>query len=405
MSSEQAPRGALYYPYIHIKNPNWLKANLLMFPFVERMVPMPQMDSDKEVIRQFTKDVNNKEPLLRPAPIWSGRAVHAQKVLAEKLKRDSKQWKFLEKYGREATTKQKDKDNPYGFQIHAEKLSKELKEVLHGSGLAWIPGSNEPYDRWSEYVEVHPNIGQAVMATLAIACAETDGLDIVGDERSGALHRCLMEKKLDDVYEAWLSLEEKHMTPPAPATGEELMEFILGLPSEKSSLEQLTPERLYALTEERGQINKLMVELRRRAAAIRAVDDFQVMEEAYKDAANDIMKNWQSDRNNFANFGRTFFGQDSTKLATNFASSVADKTLTGIASGKITKAAIAATGGWLGTLAAGGVIGAGAGLLIGLLMHTGTTYKKQRQREENSPYRFLTTLEKAGILFHTELMA
>jgi hypothetical protein len=35
--------------------------------------------------------------------------------------------------------------------------------------------SHEPYDLWEEYVELNEQIGQAVMATLAIACAEGQG--------------------------------------------------------------------------------------------------------------------------------------------------------------------------------------------------------------------------------------
>jgi hypothetical protein len=32
-------RGALYYPFIHVKDEHWLKATLLCFPFLDRMVP------------------------------------------------------------------------------------------------------------------------------------------------------------------------------------------------------------------------------------------------------------------------------------------------------------------------------------------------------------------------------
>ncbi len=81
-------------------------------------------------------------------------------------------------------------------------------------------------------------------------------------------------------------------------------------------------------------------------------------EEGYKEAANDIIKKWRSDRNNFAGFGKAFFGQDATKLATSFASTVTDKTLTGLATGALTKASRLATdhADWIGTLAKGGII-------------------------------------------------
>jgi hypothetical protein len=400
MSTEQ-PRGALYYPYIHIRNPNWLKANLLMFPYVTRMIPMEYLDDDDDVIREFTRYAGVKEPLLRSADLWSNRAFQAQRVLAGKLNEDSQNRKFIDKYGRYGTWEREIANNPYGFQIHIQKLSEELKDALWRNSLGWDPKNKEPYDQHNQYIEVHPNIGEAVMSTLAIACAQADGLDIVGDERSGSLHECLLTKKLDSVYEAWLSTKDQNIPSPAPVKGEQLMEFILGVASDRSSLDELTPERIYALTEERKQINNLMVELRNHAAVIKAVDNLTLMEEAYKDAASDIMKKWHSDRNNFSNFGHAFFGPNTTKLATSFAGAVADKTLTKIATG----AAIEAGTGWLGKLAAGGILGAGAGLIIGLIVHTGVTYIKQEQKEENSPYKFLTTLEKAGIVFRSDVTA
>jgi hypothetical protein len=50
------------------------------------------------------------------------------------------------------------------------------------------------------------------MATIAIASAQSDGLDIVGDERSGTLHRVLLEQDLDSIYDAWLG----NTMPPRP---------------------------------------------------------------------------------------------------------------------------------------------------------------------------------------------
>lgn len=96
--------------------------------------------------------------------------------------------------------------------------------------------------------------------------------------------------------------------------------------------------------------------------------------------------------------GRTFFGRDTVDLATKFVGAVADKTLTGVATGAIAgagakatlttaAAASAANAGWVGALATGGVIGAGAGLIIGVIAHAGKTYHEQRKRAENSPYR------------------
>jgi hypothetical protein len=67
--------------------------------------------------------------------------------------------------------------------------------------------------------------------------------------------------------------------------------------------------------------------------------------------------------------------------------------------------ATGASTGWLGSLAAGGIIGAGAGLVIGLVAHSGKTYYKRAQGEKNSPYRFLTTLENTGFVLQSEAIS
>jgi hypothetical protein len=58
-------RDALYYPFIHITDVNWLKATLLCFPGVRRMVPQSYVPTDSDAVREFC-DVEGPrgEPLL-----------------------------------------------------------------------------------------------------------------------------------------------------------------------------------------------------------------------------------------------------------------------------------------------------------------------------------------------------
>jgi hypothetical protein len=411
-STKPASAGALYYPYIHIKEVDWLRANLLIFPCVKRMIPRNFIPSDNPAVQELATRKGHKDALLQRANLYSRRVEEAQSNLANKLQRDANNPSFVQNYGFEAArrlveeTPEPDEEEIYGFQIHAEKLSYDLKHALAGNQLAWKPDYPEPYDMSSVYVEVHPRVGQAVMSTLAIASALGDGLDIVGDERSGELHRCLLEKKMDDVYDSWLGLEHD-MAPPAEASGEELLEFILGI---SGDLSKLSGDALRELADEREPIDALIAALREEAANIPAMDPGEKRDDAFKQAASKIMKKWEGDRNNLYNFGHAFFGKETTDLTTKFASTVADKTLTGLGTGVLAAggakatlgagiAASAANVGWIGTLAAGGVIGAGAGLIIGVIAHGGITYHKQAQRAKNSPYRFLTTLEDAGVFW------
>jgi hypothetical protein len=109
--------GALYYPHIHIQNPDWLRANLIMFPVVKRMVPFDWEPNDGSAILPFTMPSGNREALLQPANLHSDRAIQAQNDLAAKLRRDAEDAEFLRRFGRDSNMDLGDED-PYGFQIH-----------------------------------------------------------------------------------------------------------------------------------------------------------------------------------------------------------------------------------------------------------------------------------------------
>ena len=92
------------------------------------------------------------------------------------------------------------------------------------------------------------------------------------------------------------------------------------------------------------------------------------------------------------------------KITSKFIENVAGKAVAGASGGSAATAAtlaqagtVSATGGWVGSLATGAILGAGAGLVIGLVVHAATSYVQIRETERRSPFRFLSTLEDAGI--------
>ena len=394
-------RGALYYPYIEIPGINWLRANLLVFPVVKRIMPMYWMPADDEAIRPFTEWFGAKQPLLQPADLWTDRPQDAQRVLAEKLSRDSEDDAFLNQFGRAAARNSVGEDD-LGFQIHLEKLSEPLKKALvneklpEEKQLAWEP-VRQLYDVEDGFVEVHPRVGEAIMSTLAIAATHPEGLAIVGDRRSGALHQCLRDKNLDEVYDAWLSDGPINLPPPNAPTGERLLEFIVGMSGDLSTLSRDT---FYELASERKAIAKMIQTLRARAAEIPAMDEGPHLDERFMDTAQDVFKEWEQDRANFGNVAKSFFSTEALKHTTDFAADVAKGMLTVGAGGAVGTGAAAA--GWFGSLLAGGLIGCGAGLVVGLVAHGGVTLHNVRKREEDSPYRFLTILEERGVVFRSE---
>ena len=407
MSVTMSPSaGALYYPYIHIEDLNWLKANLVIFPFISRMVPMDFMPHDDEAITPFIQHHNGNEPLLRPANLWSDRALDAQQTLAQKLRRDARSRGFQLRYGIDAARTIR-KPNTLGFQIHAAKLSPELSTVLmEDTNLAWRPDNAELYDEYGAYVEVHPRLGEAVMSTLAIACAKGEGLDIVGDGRSGSIRQCLLERDLDSVYETWLQ-SDSHLDDPKPVKSEQMFEFLLCF---TGNMSRLTAHDLIALNQERESIDKLLRTLRDHASRIPTMDEGTNREHAFQQEATRVLEAWAADRQNLPNYFRNFFRDGLADIGTRFFSQIAKKVLVGMGGGAAADAAKTAaaaatssSASWVGSLGTGAMIGAGAGLLIAILAHSGKAYWQGRRTERDSPYRFLTMLENTGVVFRTEV--
>ena len=72
---------ALNYPYIRIRNVEWLKRTLLVFPHVIRMIPSYGAPADSEKIRPFCELEGRRGPLLRPATherMEGGQGRHAE---------------------------------------------------------------------------------------------------------------------------------------------------------------------------------------------------------------------------------------------------------------------------------------------------------------------------------------
>jgi hypothetical protein len=111
-------QGALYYPYMHIENVDWLKATLLVFDSVSRMLP-PEYEwglNDDFRVMDF-----QKTGLLTRANLFSERSFAAQDVLARKLRASAEDRDFLRRFGQHETEELLTRHNPYGFQIHRDK--------------------------------------------------------------------------------------------------------------------------------------------------------------------------------------------------------------------------------------------------------------------------------------------
>src|SRR5438093_1097216 len=128
---------ALYYPYIHIRDVNWLRRTLLLFPHVARIVPAGLKPADNPAVQKFIKAQGGRGELLRRANVYSNRVEQEKDKLRRRFENEIAQdLKGLQRrFGLEATTKAK-RGNAFGTQIHLEKAA-DIINLLKKNGLAW----------------------------------------------------------------------------------------------------------------------------------------------------------------------------------------------------------------------------------------------------------------------------
>ena len=381
-------RAALYYPYVHLRDLDWLKGTLLLFERVHRLVPgSGAQPGDDEALKPFISDTEGR-PLVTGANLFSPRATSAQLHLAQRLEQDLHNPAFAEQYGLAETLAQRNQAG-YGFQVRLDKLDTSLKSVL-AKGLAWRPSIPEPYDPGSDqYAQMHPSVGEAVMATLALAVAQTDGLDIVGDARSGPLHPSLLRHEADKIYDAWL--HPGLMSPPEHATGEQVFEVFIRM---RGNVQNLTAEQLRHLGADREPIQRLRARLAEVAKAKTvAQDQGPGQAKELQALVADIWKEWQADALNAKHFWRKFCGDDIFKPAQTLVEKSVEKAMHFTPGAAVGLGAGAAAG---HSLTAYCAIAATFG--IGIVVHALKSYRDMSRIAAGSPYAYLTVLEDAGLL-------
>ncbi|TBF24864.1 MULTISPECIES: hypothetical protein [Rhizobium] len=379
-------RPVLYYPYIRIRNLNWLKGTLLIYPNVYRMVPddfSPWDDRDGTL--EFAQTSRGGEALLARAEIGSPRSVDAQSILAEKLKKDIEDPEFCRRYN-QTTARQLQLHDGYGVQLHKYKISKDIRGILESAQLSWKPHKYEPDDPTGDlYIEVHEHIGEAIMSTIAIACADYHGANVVAEPRAEKLHRCLVEKKLDEIYDAWLH-PKRQLQAPAQQTGESAFEFMIEFSCDLSALRACD---IVELGDDREAIKALLEYLNKQVSEI-SMDSRPQLERSMKDAISGALNQWESDRKLLSNVGKKLLGAGSIKPGADFFKKIYEKA---------SAPAMAGGGAIIGGLTSAGIMGALGGIAIGVV----PTVLAVREKQKTSPLRYLTAMTRAGIKLNVPL--
>jgi hypothetical protein len=360
-------RDALYYPYIHIRDANWLKATLLSFPQVRRIVPSDFTLNDPPQVRPF-RDIKGArgEPLLGDEPAYLDSAHRAQERLLKKLKQAAPEQ--LERFTFVRTVAAFP-GNPNAFQMHAGKMQ-PLLDFLEKKSMAW-PARQIDARNPGEWYALHPELGEVVMSLIAMSIAAEKQLDIVTS--SGRVHHALA--RMD---EAALVGQLFGDVPPghgAPASASDMADELCQVVMLTAfDLSKLTGQDIAELQKDGKDLRSFKTEILKIAATIPDIADPVEREKRLKQAAGEVLSQWGRYRKSLPRF--------------------AIDALLSASAWKPPELLTAALAGASSSV----MLASGAGLLIGLGVYAGLGAWRGYKEKTASPYQYLTKIQGSGAL-------
>lgn len=388
---------ALNYPYIRVRDVNWLKQTLLLFPRVARMTPGYDAPPDAPEIEPFVWTAKGRAGLLRPVDLQSHGVYEAQRQLIHRVEQmlEADEVGFRSRFGREAfatpyqtTAPVRDVwgerlDPNAGFQLHSRKMLEQLEYFLRSQRLAWRP--ENPHG--GSYLEMHPRLGAAVMTTLAFAAARDEGLKVVTEFPD--LHGQILVGGVEGLLDRLANDEAQQQDHPLGA--QQIAEVIV---YQRCDVSGLSADDLVALGDERAAFARFRQALEDEAKALpQTIGNPTILQEYLDETVNAILAQWRKDRAGFTPLAKAVFGDDAINEPKTLLQKIAERALTTEVGGP------AATGTLIGGLTAHAVAGAAAGCVIGLAVHTLKSWRQVKRREADSPWKYLTTLENGGVGF------
>ena len=399
-----ADTDALNYPYIRVRSADWLKRTLLIFPHVARMTPFDNAPADDPEVEAFCWQRGRRGPLLRPADLHAPHVERAQRELMHGLHdlqaeigprrfNALKKWRDTRASLEPGLTiwEQRLGRGRQSFQIHGEKVLHELSHFLLHHGLAWLP--EDGHGHGPSYIEMHPMLGEAVMATLAMACAENEGLQVVTE--FPRLHGKLLGVPREDILNATF----RPVTGKGPTSSRQIAEVLV---YRRCEVEALTAERIAALKSERDALADFRAKLEDLAATLPpTIHDEARLEERLNDLLNDMFQDWRRDQANLSAYSRKLFGEGALaepgklvqKLVEDAMKPGGGTTAVGAAAGVATHHAS------IGGLTLGSAAGAAAGFAVAVVFRAVSAWGETKKAASDSPFRYLTTLQDQGVSF------
>ena len=358
-AADPQTRYALYYPWIHIRDENWLKGAILGFQKVRRIVPNKFTVADQAITNAYAKLEGPAGPLLDSLFVDAPEIYQSQLRLREKIK--SNLHDLSSKYA-EALVPPEWQGGPQAFQMHKGKfLDQELLELLRSNHLVWH--SREPIEHDAyDWLTMHPKLGAALMSVLALAVARVKGLSVLTP--SPETHQQLLANQEEEVFERLLDMPAPAgKGEPAGVTVEELSHVVITMGFD---LTRLTPEQICELLKEGKDFRAFRASVAGFAGRIPPGLDEEEKRKRLKQEAQAILEEWDGYTTRLPPFAKE-------ALVDAALDKLPEKAL------EIGAEATAAT-----------VLGALPGLVVAIAVSAGT----KMLRKHDTPLRFLSRVNK-----------
>jgi hypothetical protein len=384
---------ALNYPYIRIREVEWLKKTLLLFPHVARMTPSEDAPNDDPEVQRFCWESDRMEALLRPADLWAGHVNEAQHQLVDEMQLllDANGPAFFQRFKRESlgsapalasdtwTRRTFDQSTT---QIHDGKMLDRLTNFLVFHDLAWRP--DPAHADGKRYLEMSSPLGEAVMATLAVACAEDEGCQVVTEFPK--LHGRLIGTPRKEILRACLNPPE----PSGATSGKQIAEFII---YRRCNVARVNASNFAEIVHERRALADFRAHMEQLAATLPpTMFSEEKLEQRLNDLSNDIFRNWREEQPGFGSVGKRLLGEDPLKEPGKLVETLVNESLKGGGTGAL--GAIAAHTGAIGL-----ATGAAAGFALAVVFKGLDAWRQTAKDAKGSPLRYLSTLQKHGVTF------
>ncbi len=352
-------RYALYYPYIHIRDENWLKGTILAFQKARRIVPNRFTVKDQAITRAYATLEGPAGQLLESLVVDAPEVRLTQEWLRKKI---SERIDELTSQYTEDKLAPELQSGPQAFEMHTGKfLDQELLELLKSKNLAWYSREPEEPDSYN-WVTMHPKVGAAMMSVLALAVARIKGLSVVTP--SGEAHQQLLANQEEEVFEKLLEIPLPTGASAAnDVTVEELSHVVITMGFD---LTRLSAEQICELLKEGKDLRSFRATVANFAGRIPVGLDSAEKRKRLRQEAQSVLDEWNGYTNKLPSFAKE---------------ALADAALD-----KIPEKAL--------ELGLGATVATAIGALPGLVISVAVSAGVKMFRKRDTPLRFLSRVDK-----------